>query len=132
MTDVEYHRVYNLARYHRLRAEYIVLLEGKCVDCGTDQNLEFDHNDADSKSFDVGKLLNYSKEVREAELLKCVLRCSPCHRKKSVREGDIRSVGHGEGKSGKRNCSCKPCRTRKAEYMKNYGHPKRAVTDPAL
>lgn len=27
-------------------------------------------------------------------------------------------IGHGEGMSGRRNCPCEPCRTKKAEYMK--------------
>jgi hypothetical protein len=120
VAGAEYHRKYNLARYHRLRAEYMALLGGICVDCGTDQDLEFDHDDASSKSFDVGKLLNYSKAVRDEELRKCVPRCSPCHRVKSLLKGDINSVGHGEGKSGKKNCPCAPCKDRKAEYMRNY------------
>ena len=103
-----------------MRAEYVALLGGKCVDCGTDQNLEFDHDDASSKSFDIGKLLNYAKAVRDAEIRKCVLRCNPCHLKKSIRAGDIKSVEHGGGKSGKKNCPCLLCKARKAEYMRGY------------
>lgn len=119
MRNVEYHRRYNRERYRRLRAEYVQRLGGVCIDCGSKENLEFDHDDASTKSFDIGKLLNYSKATREAELDKCVLRCSSCHKKKSVRAGDVKTVEHGGGLSGKRNCPCLPCKARKAEYMRN-------------
>jgi hypothetical protein len=120
MSSAEYHRAYNRERYRRLRAEYVAQLGGKCVDCGTEEDLEFDHADASSKSVEVAKMLNYSKAVRDAEVKKCVLRCSSCHRRKSISAGDINSVDHGGGKSGKKNCPCTPCRERKAEYMRDY------------
>jgi len=125
MDAKEYHRVYNRERYRRLRAEYITKLGGQCIDCGSVENLEFDHDDASIKSFDIGKLLNYSKAVREMELKKCVLRCSSCHKKKSVRAGDVWTVEHGGGVSGKRNCPCIPCKQKKTEYMRNYKHLRR-------
>ena len=120
MDSAEYHRTYNRERYRRLRAEYVELLDGKCIDCGSTENLEFDHIDASKKSFDIGKLLNYSKAARDEELKKCTLRCSSCHKKKSVLAGDIKTVEHGGGASGKRNCPCVLCKARKAEWMKNY------------
>lgn len=120
MDTAEYHRTYNRERYRRLRKEYIQRLGGICIDCGTDQALEFDHADASTKSFDIGRLLNYSRKVREDELVKCVLRCHDCHLAKSIAAGDIKTVEHGGGLSGKKNCPCTPCKTRKAEYMKNY------------
>jgi hypothetical protein len=129
VTSKEYHRIYNRERYHRLRREYIELMGGKCVDCGTQDNLEFDHAIAATKSFDVGRLLNYSKTKRDQELAKCVLRCSECHKKKSVRMKDVNVVAHGEGLSGKRNCKCEPCRIRKAEYMREWWKNHRSPVD---
>lgn len=116
----EYHRIYNLTRYHQRRARYIEQLGGKCVDCGTTKNLEFDHIVAEDKSIEIGDLLNYSEGRVQTELKKCALRCKRCHQKKSVTVGDIRSVEHGGGLSGKKNCPCIPCKTRKREYMQRY------------
>lgn len=115
--DPEYHREYNLTRYHRLRLEYIEQLGGQCTVCGSTEQLEFDHIDPSTKTIDVGKLLNVSKVVREAELKKCQLLCKPHHIEKSRRE---REVVHGGGLSGKKNCPCGPCKDRKAQYMREY------------
>lgn len=120
MGTKEYHRKYNLARYHRIRSEAIAAKGGVCVDCGTTDSLEFDHVDASTKSFDVGKLLNVSKVAREAELSKCALRCKSCHILKTTRSGDNGAVGHGGGLTGKRNCYCDLCAPLKAEYMRNW------------
>jgi hypothetical protein len=84
MASNEYHRQYNIRRYHRLRAEYIEKLGGCCIDCGTVENLEFDHPDPRTKEFSIGRMLNVSKAKRDAEVAKCVLRCKPCHTEKSA------------------------------------------------
>lgn len=116
----EYHRAYNLARYHRIRNEYIEAKGGKCIDCGIEDGLEFDHVDPSTKTLNIGKLLNVSKAKRDAEIEKCVLRCKPCHQRKSIENGDIPSLDHGGGLTGKRNCYCKLCAPLKAEYMRNW------------
>lgn len=114
----EYMRVYMVERYHRRRAEYLEKLGGRCVDCGQAENLEFDHDDPATKSFDVGKAISgWSKSRLDAEMLKCVLRCKAHHKAKSDSE---LSVEHGGGVSGKKNCPCAPCKAQKAVYMKNY------------
>jgi hypothetical protein len=104
-----YMREYNLARYHRIRAEAIAALGGECVDCNVTEDLEFDHLDRYEKSFDVGRLLNYSKLRRDEELKKCVLRCGDCHRAKTKALKDYKGVPHGEGIVGKRKCQCGSC-----------------------
>lgn len=60
-------RKYMLARYHKRRAEAIRKLGGKCVKCGSEENLEIDHIDPTTKSFEISKLWNVSKEVFDAE-----------------------------------------------------------------
>lgn len=104
-----YMREYNLARYHRIRTESIAALGGECVDCDATEDLEFDHLDRYEKSFDVGRLLNYSKLRRDEELKKCVLRCGGCHRAKTKAMKDHKGVPHGEGIVGKRQCQCGSC-----------------------
>jgi hypothetical protein len=118
--DKEYHRRYNRERYHQLRAEYIVQLGGVCSDCGIAEDLEFHHTDPDSKLFSIGNLLGYSRAAVDAEVAKCVLRCASCARIRGIGTGNIKTVDHGGGVSGKHNCPCVPCKTRKAEYMRNY------------
>ena len=115
-----YMREYKRARYDRLRAEWIDKLGGVCVDCGSTDSLEFDHDIASEKTFDVSEFHSYSLKVIAEEMQKCVLRCSDHHLEKSLREGDFGSVDHGEGLSGKKNCTCLACRAKKAEYMKTY------------
>lgn len=90
------------------------------MDCGKTKNLEFDHANAEDKSFDVAKAFTSMAEDKLwAELHKCVLRCKSCHILKTSRE-DSTAVGHGEGLSGKRNCKCSPCKDRKNQYMREY------------
>jgi hypothetical protein len=120
-------RIYMLDRYYRRRTAAIERLGGRCVDCGTTEGLELDHHDASLKSFDYGKALSgWSEERIQAELTKAVLRCKPCHLAKSILMGDIRTVPHGGGKAGKKNCKCDPCSARRAEYSKQYrlDHPR--------
>lgn len=119
MASKEYHRQYNLERYHRIRSEYVEKLGGHCVDCATIDELEFDHVDPSTKEFDIGKLLNYAKAVRDAEIEKCELRCKPCHQKKTSVNGDIPAVHHGGGLTGKRNCYCALCKPLKLAYNKS-------------
>lgn len=56
---------------------------GPCVDCGSDVDLEVDHVDAKTKSFNPSFIWSRKAEVREAELAKCVVRCSTCHQIKT-------------------------------------------------
>jgi len=112
-----YMREYMLNRYHRRRAEAMLRIGGKCVDCGTTENLEFDHVDPTTKEFEISKIWSYSKTKLEYELEKCVLRCSFHHSQKSAIE---QSVEHGKGNTGKKNCRCELCRPLKNAYMREW------------
>ena len=114
------HSAWNLAKYHRVRQEWIEKLGGKCVDCGTTEDLQFDHVDASTKEISISTVLTYAAPKVEAEMAKCELRCSSCHREKTAACGDDNSVPHGGGKAGKRRCKCDPCREKKREYMREY------------
>ncbi len=71
----EYMRVYMLARYHRRRGEWVERLGGVCVDCGTNEGLEFDHDDPALKTVNVAKILAGGSEARvTAEMELCVPR----------------------------------------------------------
>lgn len=124
----EYMRQYMIRRYHQRRQEALNLLGGQCVDCGSTENLEFDHTKAKDKSFDIGRVWSYKQETFLAEISKCVIRCRDCHANKS-RKHDWNVVEHGGGVSGKNRCKCGPCRKQKALYMRNYRRKDRRKTE---
>lgn len=74
-------------------------LGGKCVRCGSIENLEFDHIIKETKSFTIGSsLTSFSIEDLILEADKCQLLCRPCHIEKSHEEGDWRKLTDEERK----------------------------------
>lgn len=108
---------YDRERYERSKAKLTELLGGKCVKCGTTEDLQFDHVDRDLKEFAITGRWNRSQEELQEELDKCQLLCKMHHLEKT--QAEI-GVGHGGGVAGRRRCKCGPCRQRKAEYNRNY------------
>lgn len=86
---------YDLNRYHTRRRLCIAELGGVCVDCGTDENLQFDHIDAATKKYEISLILLHGDAKLFAELRKCVLRCKPCHDRKTIEFGE---TGGGHNK----------------------------------
>jgi hypothetical protein len=70
-------------RWKRLKVQAIESLGGKCLDCqGTFHYsvYDFHHLDETTKEFDWSKVRLLSADRRQAELSKCILLCSNCHR----------------------------------------------------
>jgi hypothetical protein len=112
-----YMREYLRRRYVERSQRAIDALGGVCVECGSVEDLQFDHVDPVTKSFEVRLALykrRFDNQDLVDELAKCQLLCKSCHKIKSDIE---QSVEHGGGLSGKRDCRCNLCRARKAEYM---------------
>lgn len=122
------HSAWNLANYYRKRQYYIDYLGGCCVDCGSTEDLQFDHADPAAKSFTIGNYVTHSAEKVEAELAKCVLRCKRCHLEKSKINKEL---GGGQNKLPEeafqhgtmrmyvtKKCRCIPCRRAKTLYYK--------------
>ena len=63
------------------------LLSHPCVDCGEKDILvlEFDHKDRESKEGEISHIISNGAtlEKLKAEVEKCVVRCSNCHRRKT-------------------------------------------------
>lgn len=116
MNSNAYMASYMKRRYHQRRTLAVALLGGSCARCGATDRLEIDHIDRSTKQIDLGSLWSIAAERYQAELAKCQLLCHECHKAKSAAE---RSVEHGGGVSGKKNCKCEPCKARKREYMRN-------------
>lgn len=112
------------------RARLIGLLGGRCSHdgCEVTESLEFDHIDPATRGFRIsGPALDKPWAVLLAEVEKCQVLCRPHHWEKTLANGETTAVEHGGGLSGKKNCPCRPCKDRKAEYMQNYGHPSRVA-----
>lgn len=78
-------------------------LGGKCVICGTTDNLEFHHIIPEEKEFSIGSLWNMRLEKFLEEIDKCELRCPEHHKKEHEAEhgGNIRYRIYG--------CRCELC-----------------------
>ncbi|MGH2377470.1 MAG: hypothetical protein ACRDGT_03265 [Candidatus Limnocylindria bacterium] len=103
------HAAYRRAHYERNKPDYIqramsemrmkredgllrlheYLRSHPCVDCGlTDITvLEFDHIDPATKEIDIGSMVGRrSWSTILAEIVKCVVRCANCHRRRTARQ----------------------------------------------
>ena len=82
MVDKYYHKSYYKTRMDNLKQ----ILGGRCARCGSTENLEFDHIDRTTKSFNIAKIAKRKFESIKDELDKCELLCSTCHKLKSKEE----------------------------------------------
>jgi 5-methylcytosine-specific restriction endonuclease McrA len=103
---------YDVDRYNARIKELLTILGGKCRQCESVDDLQFDHLDPTTKKFSITSRWNARLNVLLPELEKCQLLCRACHLDKTNRH---RTVPHGGGKSGKHNCRCEPCRLRRRE-----------------
>lgn len=77
-------RAYFLARANKRTAEIAAIkLAAGCADCGYAEHsaaLDFDHRPDEEKCFGIGKASTRSWASVEAEMAKCDVVCSNCHR----------------------------------------------------
>jgi 5-methylcytosine-specific restriction endonuclease McrA len=114
MSSNKYMAEYMKKRYDRRRLEAIELLGGKCVLCGSVENLEFDHLNPEEKSFSIGdRLAEVAKDKLELELKKCQLLCSSCHddKHKQKQHGNLSMF---------RYCKCELCRKANSDYSRKW------------
>jgi hypothetical protein len=76
-------------RYDEFRAwiDELKVTRG-CVDCGYRAHpaaLDFDHRVGTTKAFNIASSAGRRREALEAEIAKCDVRCSNCHRIKTLR-----------------------------------------------
>lgn len=86
----------NIAHRKRVAAERHLWLDAYklelgCADCGYDKAavaLDFDHNDPELKISGIAEMLGCTWSRVLAELEKCTVRCSNCHRIRTHRKPD--------------------------------------------
>lgn len=109
----EYMRNYMKNRYHQKRNELIKLLGGKCVNCGTTDNLEIDHIDSSKKTFRAADIHSIADDVVKKELDNFQLLCATCHESKTNEKWDrsIPNSNHGTyWKYVREGCRCSECK----------------------
>jgi len=120
-TTRERHNELERAAYQRRKRRAIEYLGGRCVRCGTRDGLEFDHIDPSTRSFVITGRLSGKWTTVQPELDKCQLLCKPCHRAKTVENGETAggwnkraTVEHGTVTTYTDGCRCEPCREAKS------------------
>lgn len=112
---------YMKERYARRREEAVAALGGKCVSCGTTENLEFDHIDPAGKDFAMARASAFSEKRWQAELAKCQLLCGDCHKAKHATQhpcGTVHRYWAG--------CKCGPCKGANSKYNADYKNRRKA------
>lgn len=102
-------------RYKANMAYAIEKLGGRCNQCGTEEELEFDHINPATKKYLIGQLLRGSRTRLDEELTKCQLLCRDCHLEKTTfereLEEDARGILHGTVNSYQnKGCRCQECK----------------------
>ena len=80
------------------RAHYVGLMGGKCVKCGTTENLEIDHINPEDKTLRTSSMWSRKHDTIMEELSKCQLLCCDCHKEKTREEKD-RTKGRQRNKT---------------------------------
>jgi len=93
--DRRYKSIYQKEARRKKRIECVEYLGGKCVGCGTTENLQFDHIDRNTKSFQLAHKYGNSFAYLKPELDKCQLLCKECHELKSQINHDEKKLAEG-------------------------------------
>ncbi len=107
------------------KKKMVNFLGGKCVDCSAADDLEFDHQEPSLKNFKISDALDWSEEKLLEEVKKCVLRCKPCHHKKTLENDEYgERSGHGTlWRVKKYKCRCEDC----LAYLNRYNSFRQAL-----
>ena len=105
-------RTYIKARRKVRRARLIELPGGRCVRCGSTDELEFDHIDPETKVFAVGSDMSRAWDKLVEEALKCQLLCRECLVAKGIE--DRPEPAHSYYRYWYYGCRCATCKAANA------------------
>ena len=81
--------LYMRNRRAKRRSQLVSMLGGRCAECGFTLDLQIDHKDGSTKSFNLsGWHLDKPMTELVAELNKCQLLCYVHHREKTIKAGE--------------------------------------------
>lgn len=119
-----YQSAYQLHRYHKIIKEAKEKLGDKCAQCGSTDNLEFDHIDPTIKSFVITEEWGCSEKVFNEELDKCQLLCKEHHILKSIKEAGKLPAKNTNNRHGTlsmyRYCKCELCVAEHTKYCREW------------
>jgi len=112
---------YEIRKQRRVarRAKFIALLGGKCVNCGSKENLHFDHKKKKDKTLDIAHSIDTKEEILLKEIKKCQLLCKDCHLNKTKADWDwgVPKPEHGTIWMYKKyKCRCDKCKSAMSTY----------------
>ena len=89
------HAVYLRERAAKFREDFTPV--GECENCGTTENLEWDHIDPSTKVANVGAMVGccFSREAIIAEIAKCRILCGHCNTLRAnarISEADVQAI----------------------------------------
>lgn len=111
----EYMNDYMKRRYKRRREEAIDRLGKTCAECGTTEDLEFDHIEPHLKEVTIARASSFSEKRWQEELSKCQLLCHDCHVTKHASEAQCGSV-----QKYWRGCHCLDCTAANTAHNREY------------
>ncbi len=100
-------------RWMRARRDRWLQENGPCRRCGSEESLEVDHIDPQTKV--THAVWSWSKARRDRELAKCQVLCKVCHKAKSDAAMRVHSPC-GTRQSYNKGCRCPNCRSAHAQY----------------
>lgn len=107
----------------RKRREAWLRVNGPCVKCGSDHEMEVDHIDPAGKVSHA--VWSWSAERRRAELAKCQVLCAECHKAKTAAQRP--RAEHGTRSRYVAGCRCCECRAANNAYARGeYYQPSTA------
>lgn len=98
----------------RMRRDDWFRTAGPCVDCGSTEYLEIDHNNPAQKV--SHRVWSWSEARRSAELAKCSVRCRPCHQKRHA----TAPANHGTTTRYRSGCRCAECRRANTNQRRSW------------
>lgn len=117
-------RDYQNAWLTKRRTAWIEDQGGQCSICGSSEGLEVDHIDPSTKLVNPKAIWNRSKAFREAELAKCQVLCTDCHKAKTL--VDRGHLAHGTVSMYKnQGCRCRACTDANTASVRRYRQSKK-------
>lgn len=119
------YRAWFTRNYAERRLYAINYLGGKCIVCGTIEELEFDHKDPYTKTRSIDQCLMLTKYQLNRELDKCQLLCKKHHKEKSKKEQALQFCKRGHSRVGNttKDGHCLTCkRSMNIVYKRRYNN----------
>lgn len=126
--DPEAQRAYQREWCAGRRAKWLDA-NGPCGRCGSTEELEVHHLDPEAKV--DHRVWSWSAARQAAELAKCVVLCSPCHKDETRAQRETITHGTHAGYSGPHACRCEPCTAAHAKYERERRARRGTVTSAA-